>query len=66
MGRQQATFLLLLWLATLSELSATQTDAEILLQAEDWAAAFDWNESSNMCSSWTGVTCGADNRVTSL
>jgi len=58
--------LLLVWLATLSKLAATQTDAEILLQAEDWAAAFGWNESLNMCSNWTGVTCGANDRVTAL
>ncbi len=66
MGRQQTTFLLLVWLAILSKVSATQTDAEILLQAEDWAAAFGWNESFNMCSNWTGVTCGANDRVTTL
>jgi len=66
MDRQQTTFLLLVWLTTLSKLSTTQTDAEILLQAEDWAAAFGWNQSSNMCSNWTGVTCGANNRLTAL
>ena len=66
MGRPQTTFLLLLLLTTLSKVSVAQTDAKILLQAEDWAAAFGWNESSNMCSNWTGVTCGANNRVTDL
>ena len=65
MGRQQTMILLLVWLATLSKLAATQTDAE-MLQAEDWATAFGWNESLNMRSNWTGVTCGANDRVTAL
>jgi len=64
MGRQQITCLLLVWLAAISKLSAAQTDAELLLQAEGWAAAFGWNESLDMCNNWRGVTCGADNRVT--
>ena len=69
MRRQQTTSLLLALLATLLALSQTstaQTDAKVLLQAEDWAAAFGWNQKSNVCSKWTGVTCGANNRVTAL
>ncbi len=66
MGRQQTTFLLLVLLTALSKVSIAQTDAEFLLEAENWAAYFGWNESSDMCRNWTGVTCGANNRVTKL
>lgn len=43
MGRQQTTFLLSVLLTTLSRVSPAQTDAQILLQAEDSATAFGWN-----------------------
>ena len=63
MGRRQTTFLLLALLTTLSKVSTAQTDAQILLQAEDWAATFGWNASSN---NWTGVAWNADNTVLAL